>query len=176
MTQIFPLRLKGPALAAALILLAGGAAEADYNTGLQAFNAGNYKVALQEWTTPAQAGDAQAQHGLGLIYETGRGLDKPDMPQAIRWYEASAKQDYPPALNNLAMLYSSGRGVTADQAKAIQLWKEAAEKNNSTAEFNLGIQYMLGKGLAKSDEEGARWIGKAAEGGLPYAQLTMGQL
>ncbi len=161
-------RLAG--LACAALLTTAVAATADYNAGLQAFNSGDFKVAMKEWSAPAKGGDAQAQHGLGLIYETGRGLDRPDIKEAIRWYEASAKQDYAPALNNLAMLYSSGRGVTKDQTKAIQLWKQAAENNNTTAEFNLGIQYMLGDGLAKSVAEGARWITKAAEGGLPYAQ------
>ncbi|HVM86519.1 MAG TPA: tetratricopeptide repeat protein, partial [Candidatus Binatia bacterium] len=131
-------------LAALLAVGSLGSARADYNAGLQAFNAGDYKRALKEWQAPAEEGDAQAQHGLGLIYETGRGLDKPDLTQAIHWYQASADQDYPPALNNLAMLYSSGRGVAKDQPKAIQLWKQAAEAGNTTAEFNLGIQYMLG--------------------------------
>src|SRR3954464_11589831 len=117
-------------LALSVLLMTAAAAAADYNAGLQAFNAGNYKVAMKEWTAPAQSGDAQAQHGLGLIYETGRGLDKPDIKEAIRWYEASAKQDYAPALNNLAMLYASGRGVTKDQPKAIQLWKQASDIPN----------------------------------------------
>ncbi len=126
MNRIFPLRLNAqlargrwanPArhrwaklagLACAALLATGVAATADYNAGLQAFNSGDFKVAMKEWAAPAKGGDAQAQHGMGLIYETGRGLDKPDIKEAIRWYEASAKQDYAPALNNLAMLYSSG--------------------------------------------------------------------
>ena len=87
-----------------------------------------------------------------------------------------------PALHRHGMTttrLSRGRGVTKDQSKAVQLWKQAAETNNTTAEFNLGIQYMLGEGLAKSDQEGARWIGKAAEGVLvsalrrPQARLRL---
>src|SRR4051794_18088708 len=175
MKSRFRKTLRIGALATGLLIMSVSA-HADYTAGLQAFNVGDFKTAIKEWQGPADKGDKQAQHGLGLIYETGRGLDKPDLPAALRSYQASADQGYTPALNNLSMLYASGRGVPKDQGKEIQLWNQAAEAGLPTAEFNLGIQYMNGTGLAKSPTDGARWIGKGAEGGLPYAQLTMGQL
>ncbi len=93
--------LLGPTLATVL-LAAPGAALADYGTGLDAFNAGAFEQALVEWQKAALGGDKRAQHALGLLLESGRGT-KPDIEQALKWYEASAEQGFAPAMKNLAI-------------------------------------------------------------------------
>ena len=45
----------------------------------------------------------------------------------------------------------------------IQLWKLAAEQGNATAQYNLGVAYDNGRGVAKSHQEAAKWYRLAAD-------------
>src|SRR5579871_4464764 len=47
--------------------------------------------------TRAEAGDAAAQTSLGWIYQKGTGT-KPDMKEAVKWFEKAADQNNPEAL------------------------------------------------------------------------------
>ena len=71
----------------ALVLFAAAAlpARADFATGAAAYDKGDYAAALAEWTAMANAGDVRSQLGLGVLYESGRGLPAPDLPQAVNW-------------------------------------------------------------------------------------------
>ena len=157
------------------VLAAASSSSADYATGLRAFSAEDYKAALSEWQPAAQAGDAQAQHGLGLLYEMGKVSGRPDLKAAIHWYEAASAQGLAAARNNLARLYAEGNGVERNQKRAIALWTAAAESGNTTALFNLGIQYANANGVAKDEKKAAELIGRAAEGNLSEAQFVMGE-
>lgn len=164
------------AVGACLSFVAGlRPALADYATGLDAFNAGAYEQAYAEWQKAALAGDKQAQHGLGLLLESGRGT-KLDLAAARQWYEASAEQGFAPAMNNLAMLYAEGRGVDKDQGKAIAYWRQAAEAGNATAQFNLGVQYMRGEGVPRDPAETARLWTAAGNANYVQAQYNLGLL
>ena len=148
---------RGCLAAGALVLLVSSTAAADYAAGLLAFNRKDFAHAFSEWIESAKAGDAHAQHGIGMLYELGQGVPHVDPKAAADWYQKAAAQSYAPALNNLARLYADGRGVAADPAKAIELWSRAATAGNNTARFNLGVQYANGSGV-KKDEAKACWI------------------
>jgi uncharacterized protein len=164
----------GPCLAAgAAILLLSSAALADYAAGLTAFNRKDFVHAFSEWIESAKAGDAHAQHGLGMLYEMGQGVPYADPKAASDWYQRAATQNYAPALNNLARLYADGRGVKQDVPKAIELWSKAAEAGNTTARFNLGLQYAAGVGVKKDMKKAAEYLLQAAESGLPEAQFAV---
>ena len=164
----------GPCLAAgAAILLLSSAAFADYAAGLTAFNRKDFAHAFSEWIESAKAGDAHAQHGLGMLYEMGQGVPYADPKAASEWYQKAAGQNYAPAINNLARLYADGRGVKQDVPKAIELWSKAAESGNTTARFNLGLQYAAGVGVKKDMKKAAEYLLQAAESGLPEAQFAV---
>src|SRR5262249_1677362 len=80
-------------------------AEADYAAGVAAYGHGDYAAAFTEWAAAAAAGDAHAEQGLGVLYESGRGVPAPDFTQAVQWYRAAAAQGFPAGQNNLALLY-----------------------------------------------------------------------
>ena len=62
------------ALLIGLLLTAGApAADASYETGLQAFERGDYAQALKDWLAEAEKGDPRAQHNVAVIYDSGRG-------------------------------------------------------------------------------------------------------
>ena len=159
--------------AGAAILLLSSAALADYAAGLTAFNRKDFAHAFSEWIESAKAGDAHAQHGLGMLYELGQGVPYADPKAASEWYQKAADQNYAPALNNLARLYADGRGVKQDVPKAIDLWSKAAEAGNTTARFNLGLQYAAGVGVKKDMKKAAEYLLLAAESGLPEAQFAV---
>jgi len=160
----------------AIILLISSAAGADYAAGLAAFNRKDFAHAFSEWIESAKAGDAHAQHGIGMLYELGQGVPYADPKSAADWYQKAAAQNYAPALNNLARLYADGRGVKQDVPKAIELWSRAAEAGNVTARFNLGLQYAAGSGVQKDMKKAAAYLLQAAEGGLPEAQFAVAGL
>src|SRR5688500_8564601 len=161
----------GPCLAATAFLLLSSAAFADYAAGLTAFNRKDFAHAFSEWIESAKAGDAHAQHGLGMLYEMGQGVPYADPKAASEWYRKAADQNYAPAINNLARLFADGRGVKQDVPKAIELWSKAAEAGNTTARFNLGLQYAAGVGVKKDLKKAAEYLLQAAESGLPEAQF-----
>ena len=82
-------------------------ASADYDAGVAAFTAGDYAAAIAEWRPLAEQGDAASQYGMGLIYETGRGIGR-DYTQAAGWYLQAAEQGHPGAQFNLGHLYRLG--------------------------------------------------------------------
>ena len=57
---------------------------ADFNDGLDAYNAGDHKTALQEWLSLAEQGDAASQYNLGRMYIMGKGVVE-NMPEAKTW-------------------------------------------------------------------------------------------
>ena len=60
--------------------------------------------------------------------------------------------------------------------EAIQQWREAAMQGDAVAQFNLGVVYGEGKGVAQNLEEAVRWYRQAAEQGYAAAQNNLGTL
>ncbi len=77
----------------ALLCLTTGQVAADVDRGLEAYEAGNYETALEEWAVDAQDGDPVAQFLMGHLYESGLGLEA-DPVEAFQWYDLAASQDY----------------------------------------------------------------------------------
>ena len=73
------------AIATVLSLAFTPLAAQDFQKGYDAAQAGDFATALQEWTPLAEAGDAQAQYNLGLMYKRGFGVLQ-DYAEAVRWY------------------------------------------------------------------------------------------
>jgi hypothetical protein len=63
-----------------------------------------------------------------------------------------------------------------DFAEALRLWKPLAEKGDPTAQYNLGLMYEKGDGVAKDDAEALRWFQKAAKKDFAAAQYNIGLL
>jgi TPR repeat protein len=61
----------------------------DYAEGLEAYQAGDYKTALQEWRPLAEQGDAQAQYTIATMYFAGEGVIQ-DHVIAHMWFNISS--------------------------------------------------------------------------------------
>lgn len=57
--------------------------------------------------------------------------------------------------------------------KAITIWKKLADAGDPQAQFNLGLMYHGGLGLAQNEAEAVRWYRKAAEGGYSPARVYL---
>ena len=108
-------------------------AAADFNTGLAAYNKGDYTTAAREWRPLADQGIAAAQFNLGLLYLDGHGVPQ-DPAEAVKWFTKSAEQDYTQAQHNLGAMYGAGQGVKRDYVQAYKWLNICAAKGNTGCE------------------------------------------
>jgi TPR repeat protein len=132
------------AMALALVLpLALGphaAALAGLTEGASAYNARNYALALREVTPLAEAGNADAQHLLGLMYYMGRGVQR-DYRQAFSWHYKAALQGKADAQYVIGAMYYTGNAVPQDHKLAVEWFRKAAEQGHPDAQHALGLMY-----------------------------------
>jgi TonB family protein len=108
-----------------LIFAAGTAVAASIEDGQTAYNAGDYKTALEIWQPLAEQGNARAQNNLGVMYENGKGVPQ-NIVDAVKWYHLAAEQGYAGAQNNLGLIYAIGRGIQRDPIRAYMWFSLAA--------------------------------------------------
>jgi len=63
-----------------------------------------------------------------------------------------------------------------DYATAFTLFKKAAEQGSTKAQYNLGVVYEQGQGVAQDYQEATHWYTKAAEAGDTRAQYNLGRM
>ena len=86
------------------------------------------------------------------------------------------EQKDPKALHNMAMHYKDGSfGLPVDQTRCIDLLRQSAGLGFPGAQYELGGFHRTGDmGLDQNEEEGIKYLEKAAEGGNIWAQDTLG--
>jgi hypothetical protein len=117
---------------AILVVLTGAALPApsralDFETGLKAFDTGDYAVAFENWWTMARKGDAKSQASLGFLYYAGKGVRRDDQ-KSLQWFRRAAEAGQPTAQFFLGLHYYYGRGVSRDLARA-HSWCDIALTN-----------------------------------------------
>lgn len=163
------------ALFLALVLAAAPAplVAADFATGLRAYEAGDYAIALEQWAPLANAGDADAAFGLGLIFDNGHGVSR-DTEAAAVWYQRAAEAGHVGAAYNLGNLWRAPDGPGPDPAEAARWWRVAAEAGLALAQLNLGVAYQKGDGVDQDDRAALDWYLRAAEQGEPTGAYFLG--
>ena len=89
----------------------------------------DYEKALNWYNNAAKQGSADAEFGLGYMYEQGLGVKK-DYGQAFLYYSSAARQGHPTAQNNLGSMYERGEGMRKDLHKAAAWYQKAADKGS----------------------------------------------
>ena len=100
-------------LSAMLSVFLAGAAKADFDAGLTAYEVGDFAAALREWRPLAEAGDLDAQFYLGEMHLRGKGVER-DFKKAAEWLDKAAQAGQPRAQATLGGLYAAGLGVPQD--------------------------------------------------------------
>lgn len=133
-------QLYAVSLAIAFGLGAQAPARAGFAEGASAYNAQRYDVALREIAPLAKAGNADAQHLLGLMYYMGRGV-KRDYKLALEWHRKAALQGKADAQYVVGAMYYTGNTVPQDHKVAVQWFRLAAEQGHADAQQALGLMY-----------------------------------
>jgi TPR repeat protein len=116
------------------------AAMAGFAEGATAYNSKNYAVALKEIRPLAQAGNADAEHLLGLMYYMGRGVPQ-DYKQALEWHRKAALKGKADAQYVVGAMYYTGNAVIQDHKQAVAWFRKAAEQGHPDAQQVLGLMY-----------------------------------
>lgn len=153
-----------------LMLLGVMAVWGDSAAGMAAFKNKDYQRAYQEFKASADAGQAEAEFDLGVMYAQGLGVLR-DLNAAASWYRKAADQGNAEAEFALGQMYAHGWGVPRDTADAIR-WFEMANSVDSDGPPTdwLAIE---GYGMDKDPAQAVFWYQKAANSGHPEAQYFL---
>jgi uncharacterized protein len=163
------LRVSG--LGVLLLLAVPGLA--DTAAGLAAFKNKDYQGAYKEWKAAADAGQAEAQFDLGVLYAQGLGVRR-DLTEASKWYRKAADQGNAEAEFALGQMYSRGWGVPRDEADAIRWFQMANSVESDGPPTDWAT--VEGYGMEKDQKQAAHWYRLAADKGHAEAQFNLGRL
>jgi len=121
--------------------------------------------------TDAEAGNTDAQVQLGMLYLTGRAVQK-DPDAAWRWFEKAAQEGNTNAMVMQGSMRWNGSDKKHDPQAAIAFYEKAGEKGNSRALFELGTIYYRGE--FKDRKKAGAYFEKAAQNGYTPAMLALG--
>ncbi|HJT20653.1 MAG TPA: tetratricopeptide repeat protein [Nitrospira sp.] len=154
-----------------LIIMAASAC-VESPPGDQASSAQNrrteYEAASKDLRKSAEAGDAEAQNRLGIVYSEGL----QDYSQAKRWFEKAAEHGHTGAQVNLGTLYLQGNGAPQSDQMALFWFRRAAEQRDPLAFAKLGLMYAQGRGVPQDFIKAHMWYNLSAAHGEKRAAET----
>ena len=133
----------------------------DLQTGVAAYQAGDYATALRDFRKAADQGLADAQYNLGNMYATGRGVTQ-DYAEAVKWYRLAADQGNASAQYNPGGVYYTGLGVTQDYVMAHMWFNIAAASGDADAanRRDLAAKQMARAEIAEAQKMAREWVAK----------------
>lgn len=163
--------MKKIIFAIVIVLAMQQPAMAGFAEGATAYNNKNYQTAYREILPLARAGNADAQHLLGLMYYMGRGVQQ-DYKQALEWHRKAALQGKADAQYVVGAMYYTGNAVIQDHKQAIAWFRKAAEQGHAEAQQVLGLMYRYHIGGMPQDNVIAYmlWNLAAANGSMNAAE------
>ena len=146
-------------------------AMADTKAGVDAWNRGDYKTAVDEWRKAAIAGDADAQFNLGQAYKLGRGVPV-DLPMAESWYRKAALQGHAQAEDNYGLaLFQDGK-----RADAVPWLEKSVARGEPRAELVLGTMLFNGDGIERDWVRAYALMTRSSGAGLPQGSQTLAEM
>lgn len=161
---------------AAGVALAGVAAQAQtqenpVKAGVEAWERGDYKGAVDRWRAPAMRGDSDAQFNLGQAYKLGRGVPA-DLNQAETWYGKAAAQGHEQAQASYGLaLFANGK-----RDAAAPWLQRAAGRGDPRAQYVLGTMYFNGDAVQKDWVRAYALVTRSSQSGLPEASTALAQM
>jgi len=129
------------------------------------------RVLMQE---VAEAGDAEAQYSLSLLFKDEMGAVIADLNQSTHWLRLAAKEGYADAQFNLGLQYLNGDGVKRNNTLAFQWFSRSAKQGVAGAQFNLALMYEKGEGTGVDNKQAIKWYQSAAKRGSVNAMQNLG--
>lgn len=188
-------------VAAATALSIAGAAHANYDIGLKAYEQGQYDVAIDIWTRFAVAGDVRSMKALGDVYsgavlegsrgakiplETGRKINN---VESLHWYSLAAYHRFnegfqmPTAEERNAQILAEERlpeirfrMSTSDVNTAEKLVSDTFERGSPYDLYTLGDMYRRGSGVEKNNTKALAMYALAKARGVGAASIAYEEL
>ena len=117
-----------------LFLLITKLSFADFESGLKAFNNGDYKTALNNWKPMAEEGVSNAQYNVALMYHNGLGVTQ-DYNEAFKWLLMSSAQGNLNSIRLLSTMYALGNGIKKDYLKSYMWAKIGADNDDQNSKL-----------------------------------------
>jgi len=143
-----------------------------YGGGRQDYINGDYQAAYDKLRPLADAGDAEAQKMMGIMYDYGHGVTA-DPAEAMVWYKRSAEQGQPAVQYLVGAKYFKGENVPQDYIEAAKWWELADNGGQVDAQFNLGLMYSRGLGIEQNDQRAAELFLRASSQDHAHAQYSV---
>lgn len=160
------------AIAGALLLVAPACAQEDpVKAGVDAYERGDYRTAVEKWRPAADQGNADAQFNMGQAYKLGRGVAV-DLKAAEAWYRKAALQGHEQAEGYYGLaLFENGK-----RADAVPWLQRAVSRGDARAQYILGIMLFNGDGVAKDWVRAYALMVRASSTGLDAAVKARAQM
>jgi TPR repeat protein len=149
------------------------AAEAETQTAVADYNAGNLTSALAEFRKAAQRGNRLAEFNYAMMLLNGEG-GPANVDEGKKWLRKAADANMSHAQYVYGKMYDDGEFVGRDPAQAHQWFMKAAKQGHVQAELALANQFLDGRGTTRDNQQAFVWYKKAAEGGDMTAQYVTG--
>lgn len=161
---------------------------AGYLTWLAKARQGGWPPAIDEWgyfVNYAGAwilpyggiGEHGAINNLGVDYYYGQNGSPQDMAEALRLFQAAARNDDVVATGNVgAFYYYEGPKEYRNDDKAVEYFTKAADNGYDFAQYFLGECYEFGRGVKQDYATAARYYYLAQEQGSQTAGYRLGKL
>ena len=147
---------------------ASGTPPSEIEVGLSAVEKKDYAKAFSVFSRLAEAGNAEAQHNLAMLYRTGSGVKK-DLTASLKWFRQAAEQGIPDAQYYLGYMYENGEGVEKNAHSALIWYRKAAEQGQGLAQINLGVLYANGVSVPQDVRQAYLWFHAATAQGYKAA-------
>jgi hypothetical protein len=152
-------------------------AVADYQAGLDAYTAGRYSTAMEQWQAVATGGRqdenpviyAEAHYAIAMLYWQGQGVLQ-DYQQAYDWLVKAAGMNHAGAQAKLGYLYTDGNVVPQDLNRAFEYYEKAARQGDVDGQYNLGIFYLYGWGTEQDTTMSKQYLAAASVQGDEAAE------
>lgn len=128
---------------------------------------------LRLWQTAAADNHVYASLSLGVLFDTGRGVEQ-DEKVAFRWYMKAANLGNCFAQCLVGDMYMAGRGVGADHKESFEWYSAAAKQGHGYALEMVGSMYFEGCGTRQSDRKAVETWKRAANKGQVRAFCNLG--
>ena len=112
-----------------------------------------------------ELGDSDAAYSLGILYKSGKGVEK-NATKAAEWIGRAASDNNLAAIVELAIMQFNGEGVEKDETAAGKLFLKAAGRNNPIAQNRVARILVAGRGLKRDPVEAMKWHLLARSAGL----------
>ncbi len=161
-------------LAACGTVPSGQVLQIQFDSGVAAYDAGDYPKAYAIWHA-IEDQDLAAMRNVAMMLRKGQGVPQ-DPKKALAVYERAASIGLPTAQADLADMLLKGEAGPPNPERALPLLQAAAAANHPIAQFELARMYENGSLVPKDLNTARQLYAAAASHGMKEAQTRLDEL